>query len=353
MNVHRALAALALSFMHCGYDHGSTLPSLEPVAGEVAARPRDEAPRAWEGAVLPVLRHGNLRYVVVASGLGDDVGEGIPYFVDMGYPYALDRHAREADVPRAWRGERALRLHDPSGARCEVRATVQSVLSRFSENMRSEGYWDGGIDEARGVRVRDEALLREAWDLGAGGRMLVAVLPSEGCPEATHATPLDGDVTPFADAPADALTRALALAAFRATPRWGELQAMLHDSPNEEGAPLAATVRWDSFRGNTPDVRVWRAEGGARIFVTVRAEVPFEGCGGFSGAHLQIFERVGEQLVPRTAPDTTSSATVTRALDADGDGAPEFFAGDDLLWLGPAGYEPVISTRFPQHGCPC
>jgi hypothetical protein len=128
---------------------------------------------------------------------------------------------------------------------------------------------------------------------------------------------------------------------------------MLHDSPNEEGAPLAATVRWDSFRGNTPDVRVWRAEGGARIFVTVRAEVPFEGCGGFSGAHLQIFERVGEQLVPRTAPDTTSSATVTRALDADGDGAPEFFAGDDLLWLGPAGYEPVISTRFPQHGCPC
>ena len=48
MNVHRALAALALSLRHCGYDHGSTLPALEPVAGEIAARPRDEAPRAWE-----------------------------------------------------------------------------------------------------------------------------------------------------------------------------------------------------------------------------------------------------------------------------------------------------------------
>jgi hypothetical protein len=353
MNVHRALAALALSLMHCGYDHGSTLPSLEPVAGEIAARPRDEAPRAWEGAVLPVLRHGNLRYVVVTSGLGDDVGEGIPNFIDTGYPYALDLSAREADVPRAWRGERTLILHDPSGARCEVRAMVESVLSRFSDNMRTEGYWDGGIDEARGVRVRDEALLREAWANGAGGRLLAAVIPSAQCPDATHATPVGRDVTPFADAPADAPTRAVALAAFRATPRWGELQAALHESPTEEGAPLAATVRWDSYRGITPDVRVWRAEGGARAFVTVRAEVPFEGCGGFSGALLQVYELVDGRLIPRTAADTSTTAPVTRALDADGDGAPEFFAGDDLLWLGPAGYEPVISTRFPQHGCPC
>ncbi|MFO0630362.1 MAG: hypothetical protein U0325_32700 [Polyangiales bacterium] len=353
MNVHRALATLALSLMHCGYDPASTLPSLEPVAGEVAARPRDEAPRAWEGAVLPVLRHGNLRYVVVASGLGDDVGEGIPTFVDTGYPYALDLPAREADVPRAWRGERTLTLHDPSGARCAVRATVQSVLSRFSDNMRTEGYWDGGIDEARGVRVRDEALLREAWSNGAGGRLLAAVIPSTGCPEATYATVSDGPVTPFVDAPADAPTRAVALAAFRAAPRWAELQAMLHDSPNEEGAPLDARVRWDTWRGSTPDVRVWRAEGGARTFVTVRAEVPFEGCGVFAGALLQVFERVDGRLVPRTAADTTTTAPVTRALDADGDGAPEFFAGDDLLWLGPAGYEPVISTSFPQHGCPC
>lgn len=353
MNVHRALAALALSLMHCGYDHPSTLPALEPVAGEIAARPRDEAPRVWEGAVLPVIRHENLRYVVVASGLGDEVGEGIPYFVDTGYPYALDRSARAADVPRAWRGERTLILHDPSGARCAVRATVESVLSRFSDNMRAEGYWDGGIDEARGVRVRDEALLREAWANGAGGRLLAAAISSPDCAGATYATTSPGAVTPFADAPADDATRAVALAAFRATPRWGELQAMLVESPNEEGAPLAASVRWDTYRGHTPDVRVWRAEGGARAFVTVRAEVPFEGCGVFSGALLLVYELVDGRLIPRTAADTGTTAPVTRALDADGDGAPEFFAGDDLLWLGPAGYEPVISTRFPQHGCPC
>ncbi len=353
MNIRRALAALALSLMHCGYDHAPTLPSLEPVAGEIAARPRDEAPRAWEGAVLPVLRHGNLRYVVLRSGLPDEAGEGIPYFAEHGHPIVLERAAREAEVPEAWRAERTLVLRDASGARCEVQTRGRGVLSRFSTNSVDEGYWEGGIDEERGVRVRDEALLREAWGLGAGGRLLVAVIPSEGCPEATWATPLRGEVTPFADAPADAPTRALALAAFRATPRWGELQAMLHESPNEEGAPLAPSVRWDSFRGNTPDVRVWRAEGGARAFVTVRAEVPFEGCGIFSGAQLQVFELVDGRLLPRTAADTSTTAPVTRALDADGDGAPEFFAGPDLLWLGPAGYEPVISTEFPQHGCPC
>ena len=77
MNVHRALAALALSLMHCGYDHAPTLPALEPLAAPAAARPRDEAPRAWEGAVMPVIRHGNLRFVVIASGLPDEAGEGI------------------------------------------------------------------------------------------------------------------------------------------------------------------------------------------------------------------------------------------------------------------------------------
>lgn len=353
MNVHRALAALALSLMHCGYDHAPTLPALEPLAAPAAARPRDEAPRAWEGAVMPVIRHGNLRFVVIASGLPDEAGEGIPYFVEVGPPTAVERGARASEVPTAWRGERSVILRDAAGARCELRTAGRSVLSRFSSSDLDEAYWEGGIDEARGVRVRDEALLREAWDLGAGGRLLVAQIPSEGCDEATYATPTAGAVTPFVDAPADAPTRALALAAFRATPRWAELQATLRETPTDDGAPIALDAHWDTLRGATPDVRVWRADGGARTFITVRAEVPFEGCGVFSGAQLHVFERVGDQLVQRTAPDTTTAAPVTRALDADGDGAPEFFAGEDLLWLGPAGYEPVRSTDFPRHGCPC
>ena len=346
------LATLSLALMQCGFDHGPTTFDPGAPVAVAAARAPDAPLGAWDDAAMQVLTHAGRRWVVVASGLSDDAGVGLPTIVENGYPVAVERVPRPTDVPAGWRAPRDVVLRGEDGSRCAVRTGALSVLSRFSSTEREDPYWEGGIDERVGRRVRDEALLREAWENGSGGRLLVAEVPAGGCVDAAWATDPAREVTAFTPSEPDARTRAAALAAFRATEPWAALQARFREGPTEDGQPVPADALWDAQRAPAA-VRVWRAGAASRVFVTVRAEVPFEGCGAFSGDLWQVFERVGDRLVQRTAADVSAPADVTRAADVDGDGAPEFFNGHALLRLGPAGYQVLRSVGFPQHGCPC
>ena len=101
---------------------------------------------------------------------------------------------------------------------------------------------------------------------------------------------------------------------------------------------------------------VWRAEGTRRVFVTVTSRHDGEGCGSFGGAQWSAWELVGEGLVARSA-DTIEAMGLdfapVEAVDADGDGTPDFLSPDRVVASGPEGYAERLGLRIADHDCPC
>lgn len=349
MRNHLILASLITA---CGFDPTSTLAlPAPPVAApqtRVAAREG-----VWSEQALPLITHGGRRWVVVASGLADDAAEGDIRVLSREPLLVTERAARAATVPARWREGRTLIAHARAGGRCELRVgAAVTVLSRVALDTMSMDAWNGrDADGGPAPRPSDAAIAAEAYDQASGGRLLVAEVVGDACPEATWAQATRVTERRFRPTPADAATRRAALAAYRATEAWRGAQASYREY-TDYGVPHAPGALWDESHA-APEVTVWRAEGVARSFVTVRGLVPFEGCGAFAGSVWSVFEREGDRLALRGAKTDDREFVASEVVDADGDGAPEFISSEEVRAMGPSGYEPVLSVSYPVHGCPC
>lgn len=349
MRNHLIFASLLTA---CGFD---PMPTLALPAPPVAAPQTRVAARegVWSEQALPLITHEGRRWVVVASGLADDAAEGDIRVVSREPLQVTERAARAATVPARWREGRTLIAHTRAGARCELRVgAAATVLSRVALDSMSMDAWNGrDADGGPAPRPSDASIAAEAYEQASGGRLLVAEVEGDACPEASWAQATRAPEVRFLATPADAATRRAALAAYRATDSWRGAQASFREYA-DDGITRAPDALWDESHA-APEVTVWRAEGGARSFVTVRGVVPFEGCGAFAAAVWSVFELEGERLALRGVKTDDQEFVASEVVDADGDGAPEFISSEEVRAMGPSGYEPVLSVSYPVHGCPC
>lgn len=362
--MHRTLAALfALSMVHCEHDIQPTTlnrtPSVLPAVSHPVVAAASVSSRE---AVFPLVSHAGRRWMVLARGLDADRAVGplrlVQHTPDDG-TVVVEATARPEAVPARWAQAegRGVLLHDASGASCRATLRAPTVLARVDVNVSMDQRWDGFDQEGNRIAAPTppEQVAREAFAEADGDRYLVAELSATGCAHARWANEETDAVVRYAPSEADDLTRQSALAAFRATPAWSELQGYFRedsDGRTEAGYPRPPQARWDEDR-RPPAVRVWRAEGSARSFVTVRAEVPNEGCGPFSGSLWAVFERTPEGLVRRTSASEGGAFAPDEAVDANGDGFPEFISDEGVMRIGASHYDEALTVEIPSRDCPC
>lgn len=352
MRHHLIAASLSLLVAACGYDYPTTLALPDaPVAAPPVRAPT--SPGTWSHQTLPLISHAGRRFVVIASNLDDTAAEGPIRVLQRDDLVVTERAPVATAVPDAWRArEHSVRALTHGGARCTLRVGAPTVLSRVALDPGTLDAWNGRDPEGNAVpRRADEAIAQEAYDQSGGGRVLAAEVLDDGCADASWAQAHEAPVVRFAAEPADDATRRAALAQYRASSAWQEQQSLFREYATDAEAPPSSAL-WDESH-HAPEVTTWRAPQGHRTFVTVRGEVPFAGCGVFSGAVWAVFERDGDRLIPRSGAELAGDFVPAEVVDADGDGAPEFLSVDEVRALGPSGYEPVLSTAFPYLGCRC
>ena len=318
-----------------------------------AALVTDEA-TTLPAMAMPVIREAGRRWVVLATNLDDDAGDGAPvlltlddgYAVTLRTPHHPARAGELRDAPHTvWA--------QVDGRACALSLDAPVVLSRAVVDVAVWGAWVG-LDED-GVRVRphlrDDDFAREADAYASGGRVLAAPVRNDACADARIATVSPTAPARFERSEADEALRRRVLTAYRATPAWVDMQRYLHAVGGDEGAPLARNQRWDEYRHHTPEVTVWRGPTGRR-FVTVLGFVPAEGCGTFGGGVWALYALDGDALVPLGA-EPSGAFDPREVVDADGDGRPEFHGDDEVRAVDGASWRTRTSLAVPSHVCPC
>lgn len=343
-------AALVLSLVHCAH--------RAPAPAAVSAVASAPAPEALRGRVVSVLRHAGHRWAVLSPEVEGVEASGPATLVQRIDTVIVARAVRPETLPVAMRRVQGagLMLAASDGARCRVTLGAPVLLARVHPHFETLNRWEGRDEEGAQTmpRVDDATVAAETWSDYSDGRLLVAPLAGEGCDAATWGHAVDQPVTVFAGAPALPALRDRALAAHRATTVWRDLQRVMTESTPAEERPAPGT-RWDEL-SERPRVTVWRAEGTRRVFVTVHSRHAGEGCGSFGGAVWTAWEQVGDALVARSA-DTLDATSLdfepVEAVDADGDGTPDFLSADRVVAFGPEGYAERLGLRVAEHDCPC
>jgi len=307
--------------------------------------------------VVPVVRHGGQRWAVLSTEAPTDAAHGPLTLHDRHGALVVASALRPEAVAAAYRQlEGTTLVLDAGGTAgtCTVTLGAPSLLARINPHFGMVNHWDGLDDEGHPTRppTSDEAVAREALATYDDGRLLVAPLTGTGCDEALWGYAAGQATAVFVPSIADPSTHAAALAAQRATLAWRRLQRQYREDGPSPDRPAVPGSKWDEL-ASPPVVTVWRAAQGGREFVTVRSEVPREGCAMFSGALWTVWERVDGRLVARSERTEAMDFAPATAADVDGDGAPEFVSSEGIVSLGPRGYSESVSLRIADHDCPC
>lgn len=307
------------------------------------------------GSLLHVLSHGGARWVALAPAPDDGSwSRGRPALVDRGEQTVVARAEPSEAVPQALRDLRGqpVRAWQADGTSCEARLGELAVLARVDVHFATEQRWNGERDDgARGPRVGDAVVAREAWAEADEGRVLVARLDdAAGCATAPRWARLASQPPAVAFAPStpDAALAGRVLARARALPAWRRLQTEYR----AEGNPGA---HWDSHEaGQAPVITLWQAAGGARRFVTLRASTMVGGCGQFSARATVVFELGGPQgLILHSDGAEPGYFVPEAAADLDGDGVPEFITAEGYARRTGAVFRAATPLRVPSHDCEC
>jgi hypothetical protein len=274
---------------------------------------------------------------------------------EVGAHYVVRRAVKEAGLPaelRAWKGK-AVRIIDHSGAQCETKVVGFIVRAQVYPHFGMEAQWSGRDGEGRdGGRVFSGLeIANEIWKLSEnGGRVLIGKVEAAcGGLWALDATKAPPPVA--APTPATPELKEAALRAFRALPRYKEIQSeYLKMVPGAQG-------QWADFDGQHADVVAFRFADRITL-VHVGARVG-HGCGDFSGDIGALFGvRKGTTGVLELL-DTLSADSPRSAFDLNGDGSYEvlFGTGGDgalSLWH-KSGKGSALDDLFsvPNFDCGC
>lgn len=355
----------ALALVHCNHD-----PSVAPLVAPAAVTPAEVAPVApvvTAPTVTPpgtapwaLISHGGRRFAVLRAEVPADELAGPAQMVERAPhagPVVFAQRPSAASIPEALRTLEgaAVLLHDRDGSVCRATLSAPTVLTRYDAEDQVDTAWDGLDEEGHraGSRATDAHVMQEvATSASESDRLLVAELSATGCEGARWAHDERRAVNVFHREDVVGREAAAAVAAFRASPAWDETQTAYREAKNDAGDPTAALAPWDAS-DHAPVVQRWTSSRGGHRFVTVRAEIPNEGCGAFSASQWAVFEETDRGLVRRTDARVGADFVATEAVDVDGDGTPEFIAEDGVAQVGASGIERTLDTTIAYRGCSC
>ncbi|MEZ4406926.1 MAG: hypothetical protein R3A52_10670 [Polyangiales bacterium] len=364
----RSLAVLsALTLLHCNHDLSApttpaTVTSAPAVLTPVATEPTTAAVANPAAAPWMLVSHGGRRFAVLRADIPSEGVVGPATMIERAPhagPVVFSQRPAPAAVP-AELGDiegAAVLLHQRDGAVCRATLSAPTVLTRYDAEDPEDMTWEGVDEEGQrtGPRATDAQVIEQLLTMvGESDRLLVAELSTTGCASARWAHDERRAPGVFRREALVGSDAAVALAAFRASSAWAETQSQYRESYRAENGsdPPAARALWDAS-ARAPEVYRWTPSREGHRFVTVRAEIPHEGCGMFSAAQWAVFEETDRGLVRRTSASEGADFTAEEAADLDGDGTPEFISDDGVARAVASGIERTVSTTVPYRGCSC
>ncbi|MBS2016500.1 MAG: nuclear transport factor 2 family protein [Deltaproteobacteria bacterium] len=342
---------------------------------------RDEGPKhmvlAREKAQLRIVREEMVRsttippsavsperfaFVVDAGGphlvLSDapkaEWATGAPTLVAKREPWTTRRTATglPADLA-AWQG-RSVELFDDHGVACRGTLGTIAIVGRVVPHFGRVSQWMGTGDFEGGPKASDATIARDAWELSGNtaagdrdGRLLVAAVEADAgaCKGALWGRPVATEVPKVvAAAPADAPTKALALAELRKTKAYGETQAR-YETEKEPSDPK----RWEELDAHVDALTFAHPSGTTLVTLSITAG---RGCGTFGATLGAAWELTGGKLVPVRDPDGEALVPVA-ATDVDGDGALDLLFREGLLRRQRGTYPTWNRLSIPFLDCGC
>ncbi|MEZ4392273.1 MAG: nuclear transport factor 2 family protein [Polyangiales bacterium] len=302
------------------------------------------------GRLMPVLLHGGSPWVVLDASPRPEMASGLPSIVDRG-PVVVTRKSIDAsNVPEAVRAldGRAVQLYTATGLGCRGTIRELAVIRRVDVHFGTEQAWSDGDG---GLRGDPTAIAQQAWELGEEGALLAARIepPPEGCNASRWGRVADLPALPvYTRRPADPEVTAAALARFRATSSWTQLQTAYLEDPEASRAG-----KWDEHATARPMVGVWSTPGSPRRWVVVGASAG-GGCASFSEAALG---RVQAHRRRHAAPaDPRLSARLLQAPRGHRHGPRRHARVPSparASCRGRATRSGWSSVRYPSLGCDC
>jgi uncharacterized protein DUF4440 len=336
------------------------------------ARPLDPADLAM---VLDLAPADGGPYVVLRTDAQESWAGAERHLVSDGVPVVVSSPAAPAALPAGladWRGRR-LALYGAKGKSCSGAVAELVVLTRVAPHFGTRQEWEGTAPEDGAEHPpvaeadRKARIAREAWDLGAEGRLLVGRIQPEGgaaCGEALYARAEDRPAPAlYAVQAVPAELEALARRRFRELAGYKAIDEMFREwaaSAELKSKP----EHWDELGGEATEepveteLRLFRDEASGRTLLAMGARGG-PGCGGFSGAFWALWE-VGSadggepRLVLLSDEKEPGDYFMPQAaLDADGDGQPELVGAESLLRLAGSRYRRTEEAKYPDFDCPC
>jgi len=305
--------------------------SAPPASGALFAFHRDGivlesvvAPSALPAKPRLVARQSDDVYVVAASVTPTEVDEST----------------------RGWLG-RSVTVYAKDGTRCSGAVARFELRVAVVPHFGMIQTWNG---EAGQPKASASQIATEIWNVAREDERFVVGVLDHAC-HGQWAT--EGAAAWLPARPAPAPLRASAIAAFKALPRYRELQAgFVTENSDTEHA-------WEEVDGELTVVQVRSATEPALVIVSARAG---SGCNSFSGALTAIWRvAAGGALELRQVIDSGSDLMQTHgAIDAGGGAGLALLTGpdglQDAVWaLQPTatGYERrlLFSTAFWDCGC--
>jgi hypothetical protein len=296
--------------------------------------------------LAPVLSEGNAVFVVLGPA-EDDWAVGSPQLASRNGAFVAVMEAHRPALPApiaSWRG-RAVTVFDGSGAPCAGAVAEIDVLTGAVPHFSTVEIWE--LSRTPATEIADQV-----WQMGGGHRLAVARVRGEPCPRALWARAGDTEpVVPLAAGPVGEAEAAAVLRRLRSLRGYRLIQ--------KDFASGAGQGWWDEYDGALPRLvefsRGLGPWGPARRFIAaaVRAGV---GCGEFAGEFWALFEiqEPRGRLVLLTDEDQPGPWFFPiAAVDADGDGQPEFVAPGAIASAVDATYRVTVQVHYPDFDCPC
>lgn len=289
--------------------------------------------------------------LVLSASPKDAWGAGAPELVSLAGPVVVRKNAGQVPPElAAWSGKK-VELFGKSGLLCEGTIGALGLLGRVTPHFGTTTRWTSTGDHRGEPTPAPAAIASEAWSLteggGESGRVLVGeVTPSAGdCKGALWGRAARADQPALVEAlPADAATRALALAELRKTKAYGELQRTYVS----EKAPTDP-ARWEDFEAKVSALAFAHPAGQTIITLSIES---WAGCGSFGATLSAAWEQKGTALVPVNGPEGQAFAPES-AGDVDGDGKIDLIWPDGLLRSKGAKFATPTKLVIPMLDCGC
>ena len=318
------------------------------IAREEMLRSSVLAPAALTPDTFAFAVHVPTPHLVLSTAVQEEWSRNAPTMVSMADPVVTRRDA--AKLPSelaAWAG-RKVQLFGPSGPICDGTVSGLSIIGRVTPHFGTRAQWTATGDHQGEPRPSPARIAEEAWSLSAGtgesGRLLVGEVHADKgrCEGALWGRAVAGNKPALVAArPADAATRALALAALRKTKAYAETQAR-YAGEKEAKDP----ARWEDFDAQVKAL-VFPHPSGTLVTLSIRAGT---GCGIFGGTLSAVWEQKGGALEALQEPSDQELAP-TSAGDIDEDGTTDLLAPEHVVR--PGKRDAVIKLTVPFLDCGC